>query len=257
MTRDLLRQIVNLLLAIATIAVNFLAVLLPLNGQNTGAISDRFRVYFVPAGYVFSIWGLIYIGILAFAIYQVLPSQRTDPDLRRIGYLFALSCIANIVWLFCWHYNYFPLSLLVMLVLLCSLIAIYLRLDIGRKQVSSAEKWCVHIPISVYLGWITVATLANATEVLYYLNWSGWGIAPQVWAGILLAVAVVITGWLLFTRRDVAYALVILWAVLGIAYKQLNAGLVAWLALLAASTLLVMLLVVILSRTKPPQNRLT
>jgi TspO/MBR family len=253
MNKDLLRQIVNLLLAIATIAVNFLAVLLPLNGQDTGAISDRFRVYFVPAGYVFSIWGLIYIAIMAFAIYQVLPSQRANPNLRRIGYLFALSCIANIAWLFCWHYNYFPLSLLVMLVLLGSLIAIYLRLDIGRRQVSSAERWCVHIPFSVYLGWITVATLANATDVLYYLNWSGWGIDPQVWAGILLVVTVVLTGWLLFTRRDVAFTLVILWAVLGIAYKQLNAGLVAWLALLAAGALLVMLLV-LLFKSRPPQN---
>src|SRR5512139_1923756 len=99
MSKDTIRQYVNLLSVLLALIVNILASALPLNGQNTGAISDRFQVLFVPAGYVFAIWGLIYIGLIAFGVYQALPSQRENPRLRRVGYLFALSCLANIAWL--------------------------------------------------------------------------------------------------------------------------------------------------------------
>jgi len=128
MGRDRVRQWVSLLALMVTIAVNGLANALPLNGQTTGEISDRFQVYFVPAGYVFSIWGLIYLGLGVFAIYQVLPAQRDNPRLRRVGYPFAFSCLANVAWLLLWHYEVFPLTLVAMLALLLSLIAIYLRL---------------------------------------------------------------------------------------------------------------------------------
>ena len=121
---------------------------LPLNGQSTGEISDRFQVYFVPAGYVFSIWGLIYLGLGAFAVYQALPAQREDPRLRRIGYLFALSCLANVAWLFLWHYEQFALTVVAMLPLLLSLIAIYLRLEIGRVRVPAIEEWLVRVPFA-------------------------------------------------------------------------------------------------------------
>ena len=146
---------------------------LPFNGQETGAISDRFAIYFVPAGYVFSIWGLIYLGLIAYAIFQALPAQRENPRLRSIGGLFALASVANIAWIFLWHYEVFPATLAVMLVLLGSLIAIYLRLGTGLTQVSRAETWMVRVPFSVYLGWITVATVANATQLLYFLGWNG------------------------------------------------------------------------------------
>ena len=132
MSKDTMRQITNLVTAILALIVNVLAVTLPLNGQDTGEISDRFQVYFVPAGYVFSIWSIIYIGWIAFLIFQFLPSQKENPRLRRLGYLFALSNVANAAWLFCWHYNQFGLSVLVMLTLLGLLIASYLRLDVNR-----------------------------------------------------------------------------------------------------------------------------
>ncbi len=227
MNKDTLRQSVNLLTAIVTIIFNALANALPLNGQTTGEISDRFRVYFVPAGYVFSIWGLIYIGWLAFAIYQFLPAQRQNPRLRRIGYLFALSGLANVAWLFLWHYEYFVLTLVAMFTLLGVLIAIYLRLQIGRVSVSVAERWCVNIPFSVYLGWITGATIANVTAVLDYVRWDGWGLRPEVWTLIMLAAAFAIASAVGFTRRDGAYLLVIIWAVVGIAVKHAGVPVVA------------------------------
>ena len=199
--KDTIRQIAVIVTVLGTLVVNGLANALPLNGLNTGQISDRFDVYFVPAGYVFSIWGLIYLGLIAFAVYQALPSQRENPRLRAVGWWVALSGLANSTWIFLWHYEQFPLTLIAMLVLLASLIVIYLRLGIGRTRVSQAETWLARVPFSIYLGWITVATVANITSLLDYLNWNGFGLAAEVWMGIMLAAVLVITALVIFTRR--------------------------------------------------------
>ncbi|HEX5942236.1 MAG TPA: tryptophan-rich sensory protein, partial [Anaerolineales bacterium] len=145
MSKDTIRQIANLLSVILALTVNILASTLPLNGQNTGEISDRFQVYFVPAGYVFSIWGIIYLGWIVFTAFQLQRSQKESPRLRRLGYLFALSNLANAAWLFCWHYNLFGWSVLVMLTLLGLLIASYLRLNVNRSPVSPLEYWSVDV----------------------------------------------------------------------------------------------------------------
>jgi hypothetical protein len=233
MNRDTVRQYVNLLAAIATIVFNVLANALPLNGKYTGEISDGFDVYFVPAGYVFSIWGVIYLTWIAFAVYQLLPAQRTNPRLQRVGYLFTFSCLANMAWLYLWHYEQFALTVVVMLALLLLLIAIYLRLGIGRVRVTRAERWCVHVPFSIYLGWITVATIANITAVLAWLEWSGWGIGPAAWTLIMLAAAVCISSAASLTRGDSAFSLVLVWALAGIAVKHAGVPTVslgAWVA---------------------------
>jgi hypothetical protein len=237
-----LRQTVVVLALVATIAVNGLANALPLNDKTTGEISDQFRVYFVPAGYVFSIWGLIYLALAAYAIYQALPAQRENPRLNSIIEPFALSCLANVAWLFLWHYEILPLTLVAMLALLLILIAIYLRLGIGRIQVSPAEKWLTHIPFSIYLGWVTVATIANATTVLYSLGWNGWG-APQIWAVVMLIAGAAIASAMGFTRGDAAYMLVIVWAFVGIAIKHASASLVSVTAWVMAAIVAAMAIV--------------
>lgn len=235
MSKDSLRQLANILSVALALTVNTLASALPLNGQTTGEISNRFPAYFVPAGYVFAIWFLIFAGWIAFAIYQALPAQRENPRLRNLGYLFALSGVVNAGWLFCWHYNQFGLSVLVMLVLLGLLIASYLKLDVGNTPARGAEKWSVDVPMSVYLGWITVATVANVTTWLYAINWDGWGIAPQVWAAIMIAVASVLGVLMTFSRRDSGYVFVLAWAFAGIAVKQAAEPLVANAAWVAAA----------------------
>ncbi len=217
--KDTIRQIVVVITFLLTVTVNGLANALPLNGQLTGEISDSFNVVFVPAGYVFSIWGLIYLALAGFTIYQALPAQKANPILRKIGYLFALSNLANAAWIYFWHYNYFAVTLLVMLVLLALLITIFLKLDIGKKKFSTIEKWLVSVPFSIYLGWITVATIANATAVLKDAGWDGFGISGQVWTIILLAAAVIISGFMSFTRKDIAYSLVLVWAFIGIGMR--------------------------------------
>ena len=178
MKRSLTRQLIIILSVVATIVVNGLANALPLNGQQTGEVSDRFPVYFVPAGYVFAIWGVIYAGLIAYAVYQALPAQRTNLRLAAIDAPFVIASLANIVWIFLWHYEVFPGTMAVMLVLLGALMTIYLRLGINKFKVPSAERWAVHVPFSIYLGWITgghgsqrdAATLCPGLGRLGYLS---------------------------------------------------------------------------------------
>ena len=240
MSKDTLRQFANLLSVILALTINVLASVLPLNGQNTGEISDRFQVYFVPAGYVFAIWGIIYIGWIAFTIFQFRPSQKESPRLRRLAYLFAFSGVANAAWLFTWHYNFFGLGVLVMFSLLGLLIASYLRLDVNRSSASGAEWWSVDLPFGIYLGWITVATVANVTDWLYLVGWNGFGIAAPTWAVIMIAVASVLGLLMALTRRDVGYLFVLVWSFVGIALKQVAAPNVVIAAWIGAGFMLVL-----------------
>jgi hypothetical protein len=240
MSKDTLRQFANLLSVILALTINVLASVLPLNGQNTGQISDRFQVYFVPAGYVFAIWGIIYIGWIAFTIFQFRPWQKESPRFRRLGYLFALSGVANATWLFTWHYNFFGLGVLVMLSLLGLLIASYLRLNVNRSSASGAEWWSVDLPFSIYLGWITVATVANVTDWLYLVGWNGFGIAAPTWAVIMIAVAFVLGLLMALTRRDAGYLFVLVWSFVGIALKQVAAPNVVIAAWIGAGFMLVL-----------------
>jgi hypothetical protein len=227
--KNTLRQIVVLV----TMIINILADALPINGLNTGKISDNFHVFFVPAGYVFAIWGLIYIGLLTYAVYQALPAQKDNPRMEATGWWVVLGGLANSMWIFLWHYELFIGTLAVMLVLLASLIATYQRLGIGETPVSKVETWLVRIPFSIYLGWITVATIANVTDVLSYLKWNQFGFSDGTWMLVILFAVVVISSLMSFTRRDIAYAAVILWALAGIGVKFPQQGIITisiWIA---------------------------
>jgi hypothetical protein len=218
--KSTLRQVLVVLAVLATLIVNILADALPINGLNTGKISDSFHILFVPAGYVFSIWGLIYIGLIAYAIYQALPSQKDNPRLQEIGRWVVLGSLANCTWIFLWHYERFVGTLGAMLILLATLIVVYLSLGTGQTKVSAAETWAVRVPFSIYLGWITVATIANAADVLDYLKWNGFGLPALFWFLIVLLAVLVIATLMSLSRRDVAYILVILWALVGVGYKN-------------------------------------
>ena len=165
------RQISVILTTILTITINGLANALPLNGLTTGEISDSFETYFVPAGYVFSIWGLIYIGLIAFAIYQALPAQRENQRLARIGWWVVVGNLANAAWIFFWHYQIFALTVVAMVTLLVSLLFTYIGLRSDEDNIQPAERWFAQVPFSIYLGWISVATIANISDVLYFFNW--------------------------------------------------------------------------------------
>ena len=214
-----LRPVLNIAAFVIMVAVNALANTLPLNGLSTGAISDAFPSLVTPAGYVFSIWGVIYLLLGAFVVYQALPAHWDNPRLVRVGYLFALSCALNVLWLFTWHYLLIPLSLPVMLGLLGTLIVIYERLGIGQRRVPRGETFAVRLAFSVYLGWITVATVANVSVFLLErgaaLDWTS-----PFWAFVAIAAATSIGFTVLRRRGDFAYALVLVWAFVGIAVRQ-------------------------------------
>ena len=224
--KNTLRQIIVVMTLLVTIVINILADALPINGLGTGQISDTFHVYFVPAGYVFAIWGIIYIGLIAYAVYQALPAQRENPRLQATGWWVVLGGLANSMWIFLWHYQLFVGTLGAMLVLLASLIAVYLRLAIGQTKVTAGETWAVRVPFSIYLGWITVATVANATDVLDFVKWNQFGISAAVWMVVILGAVLMIAGLMNFLNRDVPYAAVILWALAGIAVKFPREGFV-------------------------------
>jgi benzodiazapine receptor len=212
---------VNIVAFVLTVVVNSLAGgTTILGGKLTSEISDANPTLITPAGYVFSIWGVIYILLGIFVIFQALPGQAGKGFLQKIGWLFVLSSLLNICWLFLWQFEYLGLSVVLMFLLLASLIAVYLRLDIGKSIVSLREKLAVQVPFSVYLGWITIASIANVAVALVSVGWDGFGISLETWAISVVIVALLITLLVIVTRRDVAYGSVIVWALLGIAVNQ-------------------------------------
>jgi benzodiazapine receptor len=214
-------QIGNALAFVAVIVVNALAGGTKLlNDRNTADVSAAYPTLITPAGFTFSIWGIIYTLLFAFILFQLLPRHREDPFNGRVSYLFILSAVFNIAWLFLWQYDYILASVPVIFGLLASLIAIYLRLDVSRSKAPRNEKIWVHLPFSVYLGWITIASIADTSSALVSLNWNGFGIAPAAWAELVTVVALIIALTMLGTRRDAAYGLVVVWALAGIAANQ-------------------------------------
>jgi benzodiazapine receptor len=203
---------------LAVVAVNALANILPINGQNTGDIANRIEVLFTPAGYVFSIWGLIYILLAMWLLRQFPKSRRTLPVYTKIGGLFLLTCVFNVGWILLWHYNWFLLSVPVMVGLLITLIVIYLRI----RSVQPQAAWLDRLPFSVYLGWISVATIANISYVLVEYDWGAWGISPVNWTIILIAIATILGTIFRLREQDRAYALVFVWALFGIGVKQMG-----------------------------------
>lgn len=214
-----LRQIVNIFALGAVLTINALANILPINGQTTGELSDKYPSLFTPAGYVFSIWGLIYLLLAVFIVYQALPSQKDNPRLERLGYAFAISCIFNFAWIIVWHYELIFLSQVMMLGILATLIMSYERLGIGSSEVPVAERWAVRLAFSIYLGWITVATVANTSVLLISWGFDGGAFAP-LWTVIAIVAALGIGLTVLARRGDSPYTLVLVWAFAGIAVKQ-------------------------------------
>ncbi len=230
----------NLAGFILVIVMNFMANSVPINGKTTGELSALYPNLFVPAGATFAIWGIIYLLLTAFVIFQGVAVFTGNPAgsqaVEKIELWFLISCLMNASWILAWHYQQVGLSLLIMLGLLASLLVMYQRLSIGLGDASPAIKFLVHLPLSVYLGWISIATIANVTAYLVHLGWNGWGISQQAWALVMIAAGVILAFLMLYIRYDLFYALVIAWALYGIWLKRSAATepapLVSWGALL-------------------------
>lgn len=221
----MLFKILALLAYLGVIVVNFLANALPINGLSTGEVSDFYPNLFTPAGLTFSIWGLIYLLLALYILYQFgLFRKEKDESkegfLKRLNIYFIVTSLANMAWIYAWHHTLVGLSLLVMVVLLVCLIKIS---DLLNKQdLSSRERLLVCLPFTVYFGWITVATIANVTAFLVSLNWGGFGVSEQVWTILVLVVGTIIGILRMMKDRRAAYGLVFIWAYLGILIKHLS-----------------------------------
>jgi hypothetical protein len=198
------------------ILMNFLANYLPLNGVTTAEISDRYYNIFTPAGYTFIIWGVIYIAlaiwIIAIIWGIIRNKKRPISIISKTGYLFIASSVLNGVWIFTWHYDLILLSLIVMLALLLSLVFLYSRL-----RMSQEKRGIYLVPFSIYLGWITVATIANLATYSVATNWSRFGLSAEFWLTVLLLVILGVSTFMVLGLKDLTYGLVILWALSGIA----------------------------------------
>jgi hypothetical protein len=241
MKLDPLRHLANPLALLAVIAINALANLLPLGGRTTGEVSGMFPTLFTPAPFTFSIWAVIYLGLTVFVVYQLLPLSRSNPAISRIGPLFAISCILNIAWLFAWHFLNLGLSVIIIVALLLTLIVIYLRIRVPGHEPRGLERLALRAPFSIYLGWISVATIANTSVWLQARNWTGWGIPEPGWALIMLAVSALLAYLMLLRRNDSLFSLVIIWALAGIAAAQSETPLVMLTAIILGLLLLALL----------------
>ncbi len=231
------KRILMILSLVLTLVVNFLANALPINGLTTGEVSDQYPILFVPAGYVFSIWGLIYIALIAFMVYSLTPKGLADEKIDAIAGLFVAANLFNAAWILLWHYLQFTLTLIPIFGLLVSLIVIFLKLQIGIEKRPFAQALLVNVPFGIYLGWATVAVVANVAQVLYTWGWRGAPLTAPVWTVIMLGVASLLGLLMIFLRREVAYPLVLVWAFVGIWVKHGSTPLVAITALVLAITL--------------------
>ncbi|QKS70549.1 tryptophan-rich sensory protein [Paenalkalicoccus suaedae] len=200
------------------VAMNGLANGLPLNNRTTGELSDTVNVLFTPAGYVFSIWGLIYLLLAIWVVRSFFTKQGTDERaILSIGYLFVFNGIFNVAWLFSFHYELFTFTIVPMVALLLTIIVIYYRI----KQVG-ASIW-TRLPFSVYMGWVSVATIVNIGIFFNSIS-DGNGIilSNVAWTIILLPIGAVLAAGISYYLKDAVYSLVFIWAYIGIAIERMG-----------------------------------
>ena len=224
-----------------TLVVNAMATSIPLGGQTPPEISAKYPSLFTPAGFTFSIWGLIYLGLTFYIIYQALPAQRENAALKSIDTWFKVSCIANATWIVAWHYDLLGLSIVIMGCLLFCLVRIYQCLQGHRTAASRVERLVLHLPFSLYTAWISVATIANISAVQTGYGLDDVGFDAATWTFLKLALAGAIGASMLFRKADTAFVLVVGWAAYGISVKQAASPDVAG----AATTLAILALILV------------
>ena len=219
-------QVFNIIGFSALVLVNFLANYLPLNGKTTGEIAGLYPNLFTPAAFTFSIWILIYVLLAIFVFCQANGIFSKNGEefvyVKKIGFLFFSSCLLNMAWLFAWHYLQISLSLVIMIFLLINLIVLYNRLNQHDRVEKERGSLIVRLAISIYLGWITIATIANVTTLLVYLDWNRFGLSEVFWTVVVLLLTVIIVMIFMLKNSDRLYGLVAIWALFGIIYQRLT-----------------------------------
>ena len=243
-------KIITLVTFILMIVINVSANTIPINGVTTGEVSAFYENLFAPAGYTFAIWGLIYLLLGAYVLYQFglfggNNSSANQKLIEKISILFSVSSLANAAWILCWHYDLILLSMLMMVIILCCLILI--NKSINEVPLTKKDKFFIRLPFSIYFGWITVATVANATVLLVSLGWHGFGLSETTWTIIVLIVAALIGVITSIINRDIAYGATLVWAYIGILIKHTSVNGFAWAYPQVIKTIVICLIFFILS----------
>ncbi|MGE7877747.1 TspO/MBR family protein [Peribacillus muralis] len=231
--------IFNLIFYLFVITMNFLANFLPFNGQTSGEVSDKLDVLFTPAGYVFSIWGFIYLLLALWVFRQFTGEHRNSPATKASFPWFALSCVLNGAWLLAWHYEYFLLSVFIIVALLATLLVTYTRIE--RVAHTGFDLF----PFSIYLGWVSVATIADISYYLTYIKWDGFGISKVGWTITMLIVATVLAFAFASKNRDWGYPLVFVWAFIGIGIRnEANYPVITTISYILAAVILIISVII-------------
>jgi len=222
-TRDIKDWGGNVAAFLLLIVMNVMSNALPINNQTMPVISAKYPSLFTPAGFTFSIWGVIYLALLVFVVYQSLPAQRQNQSIAGISRLFQINCFANAIWIVVWHYELLAVSVLVMLVILATLILIYRKL-IGDRLI-------LRLPFSLYTAWISLATIANISALQINSGWDNIVMSAVQWTLVKLALAGAIGASVILKLRDIPFILVVAWAAYGISVMQIGTPAVAGAAL--------------------------
>lgn len=213
----IVRQVAVLAGFLAVVIGNGLSEAVPINGQTSAVISNRLPILITPANYAFSIWGLIWLGLGAFAFWQALPAQRDNALMNKIAPAFLLTCFLNVFWLVLFHFNQFVLSSVVISLFTVTLVWIYLQLGIGKRAVSPVERLVTHVPFSLYLGWLCVATVVNIAYTLYDAGYRPELQTQEIWTVALLIIVTIIGTLFAFRHQEIALIGVFVWAFVAIA----------------------------------------
>lgn len=196
------------------------------NNQTIGDVSGKYPALFTPTGITFSIWGLIYLALLVFCIYHLANAYKAPPnhpantDLLQLGYLFIVNNLATATWTIAWVHEWLAISVVLILIQLITLIAMQLRLNIYDATRPPASRWLTYVPLSLYFGWIIIATVANISAALVGFNWNGFGLSEGTWAIIMVIIATLIIGYVVLVRSNAFVGLVGIWALYGIILKH-------------------------------------
>jgi translocator protein len=238
------------------LAMNAMANILPINKLTTGAVSALYNNYFVPAGFTFSIWGVIYFFLACFTVYSsfLIVSYNDKPWHLAVTKLFIITNSLNALWIYNWHYLQIGLTVLIMLLLLLSLIRIYVVASINKSTLSTTEKWFIYAPIVLYIAWICVATIANIAAYLTHLQWNAFGIAPVFWSCALIFVAACVAMFFVLVKKEPLFGLVITWALIGITVKQQATNSIFIMGIVAASIVIlacILMFIKIMGKQQP------
>ncbi len=250
MLNDKLRQILVVVSVVTLLVMNYLSNTGAFGGQTNGDVSNKYHTLITPAGYAFSIWGIIFLGLISFAIYQALPAQRHNPRFRAAGHWVIINGFLNAIWSPIFNQEWISVSVLVILAMLLSLWKVIEALQIRTRPVNATETWLARVPFSIYFGWLTVATILNVTVLLKATDFSLANLPEVGWALSILVVGILIGAYLFNRYRDVAYILVFVWAYIAIALEQ-QALSIQVIAGLGAVSAFVMAVVGLFSRKTP------